>query len=144
MKIENLDELETIMRRDTIEKCFMKYMLTIINHAKRLEDLQNGCAVMDEDEMFSYIDAVGRTELYDEKELLEDKAAAEADKTKKEPKKELNEEAKPEVEPEPEEPEPEAVPPSYDYDSDHLSAIDEARKTFLDTYKKKNTLKNSI
>ena len=68
MKIENLDELETIMRRDTIEKCFMKYMLTIINHAKRLEDLQNGCAVMDEDEMFSYIDAVGRTELYDEKE----------------------------------------------------------------------------
>lgn len=36
-------------------------------------------------------------ELYDEKELLEDKAAEEADKTKKEPKKELNEEAKPEA-----------------------------------------------
>ena len=66
-----------------------------------------------------------------------------ADETKLEEIKPV-EEAKPEVEPEPEEPEPEAVPPSYDYDSDHLSAIDEARKTFLDTYKKKNTLKTVV
>ena len=75
--------------------------------------------------------------------VVEEEESDFADETKLEEIKPV-EEAKPEVEPEPEEPEPEAVPPSYDYDSDHLSAIDEARKTFLDTYKKKNTLKTVV
>ena len=67
-----------------------------------------------------------------------------ADETKLEEIKPAEEEVKPEVQPEPEEPEPEAVPPCYDYDSDHLSKIDEARQIFLNTYKKKNTLKTVV
>ena len=67
-KVKSLDELEILVGKESIEKCFMEYMLTVIGQAKRLEDLQNRCAVMDEDEMFSYINAIDRTELYDEKE----------------------------------------------------------------------------
>lgn len=67
-KIKNLDELEALVGRDVVEKCFMEYMQTIIGQAKRSEDLKNRCAVMDKDEMRSYIEAVGRTELYVEKE----------------------------------------------------------------------------
>ena len=65
-KIKNLDELETLVGRDAIEKCFMEYMLTIIGRAKRLEDLQNRCAVMDEDEMADFVRRVGRSELFEE------------------------------------------------------------------------------
>ena len=54
-KVKNLDELETLVGKDAIEKCFMEYMLTVIGQAKRLEDLQNHCAVMDEDEMDHHV-----------------------------------------------------------------------------------------
>ena len=65
-KIKNLDELENLIGRDTIEKCFMEYMLTVIGQAKRLEDLQNHCAVMDGDEMVDFVRRVGRRELFEE------------------------------------------------------------------------------
>lgn len=65
-KVKNLDELETLVGRDAIERCFMEYMLTVIGQAKRLEDLQNRCAVMDEDEMTDFVQHVGSGELYDE------------------------------------------------------------------------------
>lgn len=65
-KVKNLDELETLVGKDAIEKCFMEYMLTVIGQAKRLEDLQNHCAVMDEDEMADFVRQVGRGELYEE------------------------------------------------------------------------------
>lgn len=44
----------------------MEYILTIIGQAKRLEDLQNHCAVMDEDEMSNFVQQVGCKELYAE------------------------------------------------------------------------------
>lgn len=65
-KVKNLDELETLVGRDVIEKCFMEYMLTIIGQAKRSENLQNRCAVMDEDEMAEFVRRVGRSELFEE------------------------------------------------------------------------------
>ena len=65
-KVKNLDELEILVGKESIEKCFMEYMLTVIGQAKRLEDLQNRCAVMDEDEMVDFVRRVGRSELFEE------------------------------------------------------------------------------
>lgn len=41
-------------------------MLLTMNKAKRLDDLENRRAIMDEDEMNKFIENIGRTELYDE------------------------------------------------------------------------------
>ena len=65
-KVRNLDELESLVGRDAIEKSFIEYMLALIGQAKRLEDLQNRCAIMDEDELTDFVRHVGRGELYDE------------------------------------------------------------------------------
>ena len=65
-KVKNLDELEKMVGREYVEKCFTEYMLSVIGQAKRAEDLQNGCAVMDEEELEDFVCRIGSRELSDE------------------------------------------------------------------------------
>jgi hypothetical protein len=64
--IRNLADLEKLVGIRTVEKCFIEYMLLIMNKAKRLDDLENHRAIMDKDEMNKFIENIGRMELYDE------------------------------------------------------------------------------
>lgn len=66
-EIKDLAGVETLVK-DSVETCFMDYMQIVLGQAKKMKDLQNHCAVMDEDEMRAYIDSIGRRELYTEKE----------------------------------------------------------------------------
>jgi len=61
--INNLDELKDLVGSDTVDKCFAEYMIT---QEKRLSNLINHCVIMDEDKMNSYINSIGREELYQE------------------------------------------------------------------------------
>ena len=65
-EIRNLADLEKLVGIRTVEKCFIEYMLLTMNKAKRLDDLENHKAIMDEDEMNKFIENIGRMELYDE------------------------------------------------------------------------------
>ena len=65
-KVKNLDELEKMVGRESVEKCFTEYMLSVIGQAKRAEDLQNGCAVMDEEELEEFVCRIGSRGLSDE------------------------------------------------------------------------------
>lgn len=65
-EIKNLADLEKLVGIRTVEKCFIEYMLSTMNKAKRLDDLENHRAIMDEDEMNKFIENIGRSELYDE------------------------------------------------------------------------------
>ena len=65
-EIKNLADLEKLVGIKTVEKCFIEYMLLTMNKAKRLDDLENRRAIMDEDEMNKFIENIGRAELYDE------------------------------------------------------------------------------
>jgi hypothetical protein len=72
-KVRTLSDLEQMIGKDSVERCFTEYFMTIIAQAKKYEDLQNHRAVMDEDEMWIFIESIGRTELYDEIEDLNNK-----------------------------------------------------------------------
>ena len=52
--MKNLNELEKVVDKDSLEKCFIEYMLTAIGKAKRLDCLESGTAVMDEDELDTF------------------------------------------------------------------------------------------
>lgn len=58
--IRNLNELETVIDSETIEKCFLEYFLTIAGKAKRLDDLETGQAVMDEDETEAFLSEISK------------------------------------------------------------------------------------
>lgn len=62
-KFRNLEELESLVGRESLEKCLMEYILTVIGQARRLDDLQDRCAVMDEDEMEDFVRRVGKAGL---------------------------------------------------------------------------------
>ena len=61
-KAYNLEELENLIGKETVEKCFTEYMMTLIGQAKRAEDLQNGRAVMEEDELERFAEKVSGKE----------------------------------------------------------------------------------
>lgn len=65
-KINSLDELVKLVGQDVVDKCFIENFMLLIAQAKRQQDLDNKCATMTEDEMYDYIDRIGRTELFDE------------------------------------------------------------------------------
>ena len=65
-KINNLSELINLVGKDTVGKCFMENIMTLIAQAKKQSDLNNHCAVMNEEEMNAYIANIGRSELFDE------------------------------------------------------------------------------
>ena len=65
-KISNLNELIELIGEDSVNKCFIEKFMLMIVQSKRQKDLDNKCAIMDNDEMYEYIDSVGRTELFDE------------------------------------------------------------------------------
>ncbi|MBP5091282.1 MAG: hypothetical protein J6328_01815 [Bacilli bacterium] len=73
----------------------------------------------------------------------EDSDFADEVKLEEKPVEEVKEEPEEKKEPEPE-PEIEQVPPSYEYDSDHLDNIEKSRVDFLALYKKHNTIKNIV
>lgn len=62
-KVRSLEELEGLIDRESIERCFMEYMLTVIGQAKRAESLQAGCAVMEEEEMEHFVGDIGERDL---------------------------------------------------------------------------------
>lgn len=62
-KVRNLEDLEGLIGRESIERCFMEYILTVIGQAKRSESLQAGCAVMEEEEMEHFIGKIGKKDL---------------------------------------------------------------------------------
>lgn len=65
-KVRTLSDLEQMIGKNAVQRCFTEYFMTIIAQAKKYEDLQNHCAIMDEDEMWMFIESIGRTELYEE------------------------------------------------------------------------------
>ena len=67
-KVRTLDDLEEMIGRDAVDRCFTEYFMTIMAQAKKYEDLQNRCAVMDEDELRMFIKSIGRTESHGESE----------------------------------------------------------------------------
>ena len=52
--MKNLNELEKTTDRDSLEKCFIEYMLAAVGKAKRLDSLEEGTAVMDEAELETF------------------------------------------------------------------------------------------
>ena len=62
-KVNTLDELEALIGRDSIEKCFTEYILTIIGQARRAEALQKGCAAMEEEERDVFVQRLARAGL---------------------------------------------------------------------------------
>lgn len=65
-KINNLSELINLVGEETVDKCFMEIFMMMFAQSKRQKDLDNKCAIMEEDEMYKYIENIGRTELFDE------------------------------------------------------------------------------
>ena len=65
-KINNLSELINLVGEETVDKCFMENLMMMFAQSKRQKDLDNKCAIMEEDEMYKYIENIGRTELFDE------------------------------------------------------------------------------
>ena len=65
-KINNLSELINLVGEETVDKCFMENFMMMFAQSKRQKDLDNKCAIMEEDEMYKYIENIGRTELFDE------------------------------------------------------------------------------
>ena len=65
-KINNLSELINLVGEETVDKCFMENFMMMFTQSKRQKDLDNKCAIMEEDEMYKYIENIGRTELFDE------------------------------------------------------------------------------
>lgn len=67
-KVRTLSDLEQMIGKESVERCFTEYFMTIIAQAKKQEDLQNHRAVMDEDEMRMFIESIGQAELDEEME----------------------------------------------------------------------------
>lgn len=65
-KINNLNELAQLIGNENLEKCFIEKFMLLIAQSNRQKDLDNNCAIMDENEMIDYINNIGRTELFDE------------------------------------------------------------------------------
>lgn len=65
-KMKNLSELEKIIDKDSIDKCFSEYILTIIGKAHRLDDLENGKAVMADEELEEFIKNLKKNKKFNE------------------------------------------------------------------------------
>jgi hypothetical protein len=57
-KLYSIEELENMMGKENVRKLFTEYLMKMLGEVKRLEDLEDHKAIMEEEELAAYKEAV--------------------------------------------------------------------------------------
>lgn len=68
--VNNLEELRQVLGNSAVDKCFLEYLYTVAENTKKVNDFANNKARMTNEEMYEYIEKIGKNELYDEVQIL--------------------------------------------------------------------------